>query len=44
MRNGLNILTIFNLLLQSEVYIWREKRGWLGLYKFITINSQTCTI
>ena len=43
-RNGLNTLTMLNLPLQSKVRVWRKKKGWLGLYKLIIINSQTCTI
>ena len=35
---------MLNLLLQSKVRVWREKKGQQGLYKFIAINSQTYTI
>ena len=44
MRNGPNTLTTLNLPLQSEVRVWREKRGWRGPYKLIAIDGQTCTI
>jgi hypothetical protein len=26
------------------VRVWREKDGWTGLFKFFTINGETCTI
>ena len=35
---------MLDLLLQSEVRVWRKKKKWRGLYKLITINSQTYTI
>ena len=38
-KNGLNTLTILNLLLQFKVRVWRKKKGWQGLYKLIIINS-----
>jgi len=31
-RNSPNTLTTLDLLLQSEVHVWREKGGWLGPY------------
>ena len=44
MKNGLNTSTTLNLLLQSEVHVWRKKKEWRGPYKLIIINSQTCII
>ena len=38
-RNSPNTLIMLDLPLQFEVYVWRKKRGWLGLYKLIVINS-----
>ena len=39
MRNGPNTSTTLNLLLQSKVCVWREKKGWRGPYKLIAIDS-----
>ena len=44
MKNGLNTLITLNLPLQSKVRVWREKKGWRGLYKLIIINGQICII
>ena len=44
MRNGFDIEAILNLSLQSDVRVWREKDGWIGLFKLFVINGETCTI
>jgi hypothetical protein len=44
MRNGPNTSTTLDLPLQSKIRIWREKKGWRGLYKLIAIDGQTCII
>src|SRR3954471_14119693 len=44
MRNGPNISSIANLLLQSEVLVWREKGYWDGPFKLIGKDDRQCTI
>jgi len=39
MRNGLNTLIIIDLPLQSEVWVWRKKGGWLGPHTLIAIKG-----
>jgi hypothetical protein len=43
-RNGLNTMATIDLLLQSDVCVWRENKGWKGLYKLLATNRETCTI
>jgi hypothetical protein len=43
-RNGPNIEAILNLPLQSDMRVWREKDGWIDLFKLFAIDSETCTI
>jgi hypothetical protein len=44
MKNGPNTASILNLPLQSDVRVWRERRGWMGPYKLLDIDRETCTI
>ena len=44
MRNGPNTSSILNLPIQSDVRVWREKDGWTGPFKLLTVNGETCTI
>jgi hypothetical protein len=44
MRNGPDTKITLDLPLQSDVRVWREKRGWKGPYKLIAIDGETCTI
>jgi len=49
MRNGLRIDTIYNLLPNSQVLVWREGNigqlgYWLGPYNLLTVKNKTCTI
>jgi hypothetical protein len=32
-RNGPRTSNVLNLLLNSEIMVWREKGGWTGLYE-----------
>jgi hypothetical protein len=43
-RNGLNTIATRELLLQLDVCVWREHKGWKGLYKLLAINRETYTI
>jgi hypothetical protein len=43
-RNGLNTMATVDLPLQSDVCVWRENKGWKGLYKLLATNGETCTI
>jgi hypothetical protein len=44
MRNSLNTIATEELLLQSDVCVWHEYKGWKGLYKLLATNRETCTI
>jgi hypothetical protein len=44
MRNSPNTKITLDLPLQSDIRIWREKEGWKGPYKLITIDRETCTV
>jgi hypothetical protein len=43
MRNGPNTMPTLDLLINSDVCIWREKGGWTGPYKLLETNGKTCT-
>jgi hypothetical protein len=32
------------LLPQSLVRVWREKRGWEGPYKLVAVDNEDCTV
>ena len=44
MRNGPDIKAIRNLPIQSDVRVWREKNGWIGLFKLLASDGETCII
>jgi hypothetical protein len=44
MRNSLNTIATVDLLLQSDVRVWRENKGWKGLYKLLATNRDICII
>jgi hypothetical protein len=44
MRNGPDITAVLELPLQSEVLVWREKKGWTGPWKLIAVDGATCTV
>jgi hypothetical protein len=44
MRNGPDTKNTLDLLLQSDVRVWREKEGWTGPYKLIATEGETCII
>lgn len=44
MRNGPDTEPVLALPLQSDVRVWREKEGWKGPYKLLSMNGETCTI
>ncbi|KAI0994967.1 hypothetical protein K3495_g13215 [Podosphaera aphanis] len=44
MRNGPNTENTLNLPINSEVRVWREKKGWTGPYKLLASEEETCTI
>ena len=43
-RNGPNTSQVLDLPLQSLVRVWRERKGWKGPYKLLSIEGETCTI
>jgi len=44
MRNELYMKPTLDLPIQSNVWVWREKGGWIGPYKLLTTNGETCTV
>ena len=44
MRNGPNTKPTLDLPINSDVYIWREKGGWKGLYKLLATDNKICTV
>ncbi|KAI0994429.1 hypothetical protein K3495_g13753 [Podosphaera aphanis] len=44
MRNGPNTKNTESLPLNSDVRVWRERKGWMGPYKLLNIDGQTCTV
>jgi hypothetical protein len=44
MRNSPNTMATEDLLLQSDVRVWREHKGWKGPYKLLATNGETYTI
>ena len=42
--NGLNMTLIHNLLLNSEVLVWRESGNWIRLYCLLAIKDKTYCI
>jgi hypothetical protein len=40
-RNGPDVLSMLSLPIQSNVRIWWEKDGWMGLFKLLSTNDQT---
>jgi hypothetical protein len=43
-RNGPNTAETLNIPLQSDVRVWRERKGWKGPYKLIATDGETCTV
>jgi hypothetical protein len=43
-RNGPEVTDTINLPLQNKIRVWREKHGWQGLYKIITIDGYNITL
>jgi hypothetical protein len=43
-RNGPDVMDILQLPLQSNVLVWREKDGWTGPFKLLSIDGHNCVI
>jgi hypothetical protein len=43
-RNGPNTKKLLELLLQSDVRVWREKDGWNRPFKLLAIEGETCAV
>jgi hypothetical protein len=43
-RNRLNISDTLDVLIGEDVLVYREDKGWKGLYTLVSNNSQTCTV
>ena len=39
-RNSPNTISMLSLPILLKVCVWREKDGWNGLYKLLTINGE----
>ncbi|RKF63132.1 hypothetical protein GcM3_141014 [Golovinomyces cichoracearum] len=44
MRNGLKITHLKELALNSDIIVFREKKGWTGPHKLISIDNEECTV
>jgi hypothetical protein len=43
-RNGPNISDTLDVLIGEDVLVYREDKGWKGLYTLVLNNGQTCTV
>jgi hypothetical protein len=43
-RNGSIITSIHDLSLYSDVIVWREDKKWIGSFKLLDIENETCKI
>ncbi|KAF5503979.1 hypothetical protein CGCF413_v004518 [Colletotrichum fructicola] len=43
-RNGPDTQPTLNLPLQSQVRVWREKKGWQGPFRLLATDGENCTI
>src|SRR6266571_8430131 len=43
-RNGPNTTLVHDLLLNSEVLIWRESGSWNGFYCLLAVENETCCV
>ena len=43
-RNGPLVNPLHDLPLNSEVLVWREKRGWAGPFRLLNISNETCQV
>ena len=39
--NGFNMTSVHNLLLNSEVLVWRESSNWTGPYRLLAVEDET---
>lgn len=44
MRNGPRTEKLYSLSLNAEVLVWREKHGWKGPFKMLSIDGNTCIV
>ena len=44
MRNGPRTSHLADLLVNSDVLVWREEKGWQGLYQLLAVNRETVQI
>lgn len=44
MRNGPRTHELHSLNLNADVLVWREKHGWTGPFKMLSINNHTCVV
>jgi hypothetical protein len=42
--NGLDITLVYDLLLNSEVLMWRESGNWAGPYCLLSVEGETCCL
>lgn len=44
MRNGPRFSNLYELPINSKVFVWHEERGWTGPYVLLSLEDQKCTI
>ncbi|KAI1001543.1 hypothetical protein K3495_g6655 [Podosphaera aphanis] len=44
LRNGPNVTDTFSLPLNSDILVYREKRGWTGPWKLLGMEGTRCTV
>jgi hypothetical protein len=42
--NGLNIILVYDLPLNSKILVWRKNGNWTGPYHLLAIKDKTCYI
>ena len=43
-RNRPNTTSVHDLLLNSEVLVWRESGNWNGPYRLLAVENETCCV
>ena len=42
--NGPNTTLVYNLLLNSKVFIWRKSGNWTGPYYLLAVEDKICCV
>jgi hypothetical protein len=43
-HNGPSMTLVYDLLLNSEVLVWRESGKWIGPYCLLAVENETCCV